>query len=210
MSEVLTVPTHFEDLGQFSDGFVDRVERDTLILYGPVPYEDGVPIEFSVLLADGSTALEGSGKVRAAVDGGADRVPETRYDVVIEGLGFEGRFEAVFDSLVITRERVSEPPTGTSGMLSEEHDGQDASVHASAQGEGAASGHREGLSRPSRSSDEDVVAAPEVPMESAASTGLFQYSGTLPIPERPPVPGQGQPPEHEAPEVNPDDFEEHE
>lgn len=188
MSAVLTVPTHFEDLGQFSDGFVDRVDRDTLILYGPVPYEDGAPIEFSVLLADGSTALQGSGKVRAAVDGGVDRVPETRYDVVIEGLGFDGRFEAVFDSLVITRERVSEPP--------------DAEVADEA------SGQREGLTRPSCASDEEVPDSPPVPMESAASTGLFQYSGTLPIPERPPAPGQPSQPEER--EVSPDDFEEHE
>ena len=84
MSQVLTVPTHFNDLGELSEGFLDRVEQDTLILYGPVAYEDGSEIEFAVLLADGSPALEGTGRVRAAVDGGAERVPETRYDVVVE------------------------------------------------------------------------------------------------------------------------------
>jgi len=120
MSQVLTVPTHFNDLGELSEGFLDRVEQDTLILYGPVAYEDGSEIEFAVLLADGSPAIEGTGRVRAAVDGGADRVPETRYDVVVEALQLDGRSEAVFERLVLARQAVSdhppaddaEPPTG--------------------------------------------------------------------------------------------------
>jgi hypothetical protein len=120
MSQVLTVPTHFNDLGELSEGFLDRVEQDTLILYGPVAYEEGSEIEFVVLLADGSPALEGAGRVRAAVDGGADRVPETRYDVVVEALELDGRSEVVFERLVLARQAVSdhppaddaEPPTG--------------------------------------------------------------------------------------------------
>lgn len=120
MSQVLTVPTHFNDLGELSEGFLDRVEEDTLILYGPVAYEDGSEIEFAVLLADGSPALEGAGRVRAAVDGGAERVPETRYDVVVEALELDGRSEVVFERLVLARQAVSErppadnaePPTG--------------------------------------------------------------------------------------------------
>ena len=111
MSQVLTVPTHFNDLGDLSEGFLDRVEQDTLILYGPVAYEDGSEIEFAVLLADGSPALEGTGRVRAAVDGGADRVPETRYDVVVEALQMDGRSEVVFERLVLARQAVSEHPS---------------------------------------------------------------------------------------------------
>jgi hypothetical protein len=110
MSQVLTVPTHFNDLGELSEGFLDRVEQDTLILYGPVAYEDGSEIEFAVLLADGSPALEGTGRVRAAVDGGADRVPETRYDVVVEALELDGRSGVVFERLVLARQAVSEHP----------------------------------------------------------------------------------------------------
>ena len=110
MSQVLTVPTHFNDIGELSEGFLDRVEQDTLILYGPVAYEDGSEIEFVVLLADGTAALEGIGRVRAAVDGGADRVPETRYDVVVEALELDGRYEVVFERLVLARQAVSEPP----------------------------------------------------------------------------------------------------
>ena len=110
MSQVLTVPTHFSDIGELSEGFLDRVEHDTLILYGPVPYEDGSDIDFVVLLADGTSALEGSGRVRAAVDGGAERVPETRYDVVLEALELEGRSEVVFERLVMARQAVSDRP----------------------------------------------------------------------------------------------------
>ncbi len=110
MSQVLTVPTHFNDIGELSEGFLDRVEQDTLILYGPVAYEDGSQIQFAVLLADGTAALEGTGVVRAAVDGGADRVPETRYDVVVEALELDGRYEVVFERLVLARQAVSEPP----------------------------------------------------------------------------------------------------
>ncbi len=110
MSQVLTVPTHFNDLGELSEGFLDRVEQDTLILYGPVPYEEGSEIEFSVLLSDGSPALEGLGRVRAAVDGGADRMPETRYDVVVEALELDGRYEVVFERLVLARQAVSDHP----------------------------------------------------------------------------------------------------
>ena len=110
MSQVLTVPTHFNDIGELSEGFLDRVEQDTLILYGPVAYEDGSQIQFAVLLADGTPALEGAGVVRAAVDGGADRVQETRYDVVVEALKLDGRYEVVFERLVLARQAVSEPP----------------------------------------------------------------------------------------------------
>ncbi len=109
MSQVLTVPTHFEDLAELSEGFLDRVEHDTLILYGPIPYPDGSEIDFVVLLADGSPALEGKGRVRAAVDGGAERVLETRYDVVVEALELEGRYAVIFERLVMTRQAVSDP-----------------------------------------------------------------------------------------------------
>jgi hypothetical protein len=133
MSQVLTVPTHFNDLGELSEGFLDRVEQDTLILYGPVAYEDGSEIEFVVLLADGSPALEGAGRVRAAVDGGADRVPETRYDVVVEALQLDGRSEVVFERLVLARQAVSdrppaddaEPPTGNMDVAPSDEDAPD-------------------------------------------------------------------------------------
>ncbi|MGD8606548.1 MAG: hypothetical protein PVH21_04605 [Myxococcales bacterium] len=124
MSKVLTVPTHFNDIGELSEGFLDRVEQDILILYGPVAYEDGAEIEFAVLLTDGTPALQGSGRVRAAVDGGADRVPDTRYDVVVEQLQLEGRYEVVFERLLLARQAVSERPS----LDDSESDEEDLSV----------------------------------------------------------------------------------
>jgi hypothetical protein len=112
MSQVLTVPTHFNDIGELSEGFLDRVEQDTLILYGPVAYEEGAEIEFSVMLADGTAAIEGAGRVRASVDGGDDRVPETRYDIVVEALVLDARSAVVFESLVVSRQAVSDVPPG--------------------------------------------------------------------------------------------------
>ncbi len=114
MSQVLTVPTHFNDIGELSEGFLDRVEHDTLILYGPIPYEDGSDVDFLVLLADGTSALEGRARVRAAVDGGAERVPETRYDVVLEALELDGRSAVVFERLVMARQAVSDRPVSDS------------------------------------------------------------------------------------------------
>ena len=111
MSQVLTVPTHFGDIAELSQGFLDRVEQDTLILYGPVPYEDGSEIDFAILLSDGSAAIEGRGRVRAAVDGGDERMPETRYDVVLESLQLDGRYEVIFESLVLARQAVSDRPS---------------------------------------------------------------------------------------------------
>ena len=110
MSQALTVPTHFSDIAELSQGFLDRVEQDTFILYGPVPHEEGSTVEFAILLADGSAAIEGVGVVRASVDGGEDRIPETRYDIVLGELSLDGRNEVVFESLVLAREAVSERP----------------------------------------------------------------------------------------------------
>ena len=110
MGDLLTFPTDFTDLSQLAEGFVDRVQEDRLILYGPVPYDDGAPIEFVILLLDGSVALEGQGAIRVAADGGDQRTPETRYDLVIEKLSFEGSNEVFFDRLLMAREAISERP----------------------------------------------------------------------------------------------------
>ncbi len=120
MSQALTVPTHFANIAELSQGFLDRVEEDTLILYGPVPHEEGSTIDFAVLLADGSAVLKGTGLVRASVDGGHDRIPETRYDIVLGELGLDGRNEVVFESLVLAREAVSERPEASEDGRPEE------------------------------------------------------------------------------------------
>lgn len=105
MTEVLTVPTHFEDLAALSQGLVDRVGEGRLILYGPAAYDEGSEIGFSVLLLDGNAALEGRGRVERTVDGGDGRAPEIRYDIVLDTLQLEGASEYIFERIV--QERLS-------------------------------------------------------------------------------------------------------
>ncbi|MFW6050587.1 MAG: hypothetical protein ACODAU_05405 [Myxococcota bacterium] len=114
MSDVLTVPTQFGDISELADGLADRVDEHKIILYGPDAFEDGATIQFAVLLADGSPVLEGSGRVLASIDGGEERPPETRYDVVIDSLQLDGRAEVVYERmlLVATGEEEQGPATG--------------------------------------------------------------------------------------------------
>ncbi len=114
MTAVLTVPTHFGDLSELSQGLVDRVDEERIILYGPDPYDEGSTVGFAVLLVDGTTALEGLGRVAAAVDGGEARAPETRWDIVFDSLQLEGRSEVVYERIVLARQSLTggDPATG--------------------------------------------------------------------------------------------------
>ncbi|MEM7607909.1 MAG: hypothetical protein AAF411_21350 [Myxococcota bacterium] len=114
MSEVLTVPTHFNDLSELSTGLVDRVGEGSLILYGPVAYAQGDEVAFAVLLADETPAIEGVGRVEEVYDGGDERDPETRYDIVFEALQLDGRSEVVFERIVLARQSMlgDDPNTG--------------------------------------------------------------------------------------------------
>ena len=114
MTEMLTVPTHFGDLSELSSGLADRVDEERIILYGPQSYDEGAYVSFEVLLLDGTPALEGIGRVAAAVDGGEARAPETRFDIVFDTLQLEGRSEVVYERIVLARQSMlgDEPPTG--------------------------------------------------------------------------------------------------
>lgn len=113
-TEVLTVPTAFGDLSELSEGLADRVDEERIILYGPMPYDEGELIGFSVLLVDGTPALEGVGRVAAAVDGGDERAPETRFDIVFDSLQLDGRSEVVYERIVLARSSMygTDPATG--------------------------------------------------------------------------------------------------
>lgn len=113
-TEVLTVPTAFGDLSELSEGLADRVDEERIILYGPTPYDEGELIGFSVLLVDGTPALEGVGRVAAAVDGGDERAPETRFDIVFDSLQLDGRSEVVYERIVLARSSLygTDPATG--------------------------------------------------------------------------------------------------
>lgn len=114
MSQALRISTEFGDISELAAGLADRVDEQQVILYGPDPYEEGADIDFELLLADGSTALAGAGRVRASFDGGDERPPEARYDIVVDSLQFEPRAEVVFERILLARggEGAAERPTG--------------------------------------------------------------------------------------------------
>ena len=104
MSEALTVHSHFEDVAELAAGLADRVEDGRVILYGPTNYEAGETIPFAILLVDGSTVIEGHGVVAASVDGGEDRDPGFRYDVVLTDLQMDARSEIMFARILMAGE----------------------------------------------------------------------------------------------------------
>jgi hypothetical protein len=114
MTDVLTVPTHFTDIAELSYGFADRVDDQRLILYGPEAYDEGSEVGFAVLLVDGTPALEGTGRISASIDGGEERAPETRFDIIFDGLQLDGRYEVVFERICLARQSVigEGPATG--------------------------------------------------------------------------------------------------
>lgn len=101
MSEALTVHSHFEDVAELAAGLADRVEEGRVILYGPNNYDAGETIPFAILLVDGSTVIEGHGVVAASVDGGEDRDPSFRYDVVLTDLQMDARSEIMFARILM-------------------------------------------------------------------------------------------------------------
>jgi hypothetical protein len=97
---MLWVTTGFRDIGELCEGFADRVENGSLILYGSGHYGEGASVSFGIQLADGSATVEGFGKVIGCVDCGAERPPETRFDVVVEVHNLRGRHGAEFEAML--------------------------------------------------------------------------------------------------------------
>ena len=104
MSEMLTVPTAFENIPDLSAGLIDRVDPDQIILYGPTPYEPGTAIDFSVLLLDGTPGFEGRGVVMESIDGGDERDPSIRFDTVVVNLELGEEAAAIFEGMVLERQ----------------------------------------------------------------------------------------------------------
>ena len=108
MTQALVIPTDFADISELAEGLVERVDEQRIILYGPQPYKVGMVVPFSIQLGDGSTAIEGSGVVAASVDGGDDRHPDARYDLVFESLDFDDSSYAVYQRMLLIRASMSE------------------------------------------------------------------------------------------------------
>src|SRR5690554_5017827 len=104
MSEMLTVPTAFENIPDLSAGLIDRVDSDQIILYGPTPYEPGATIDFSVLLLDGTPGFEGRGVVVESIDGGDERDDSIRFDIVLMNLELGEEAADIFEGMVLERQ----------------------------------------------------------------------------------------------------------
>lgn len=98
--QTLWVRTSYRDIDSLCEGFADRVENGSLILYGPDCFEEGSAVLFSIELEDGTAAAEGIGTVVGCVDAGADRSVETRYDVVIHVAQLRGAHASPFQEML--------------------------------------------------------------------------------------------------------------
>lgn len=82
----LMVYTDYGSLDDLAEGFAGRLEAGRIILYGPEAVDAGQRLPFGIFLDDNSAAIEGQATVTAAVDGGEDRDPGARFDIVLEDL----------------------------------------------------------------------------------------------------------------------------
>lgn len=126
----LKVMTSFPDVATLVEGFVERVDEGTLMLYAAVSYDEGDSVAFEVLLDDNTIALAGTGRSVGSFDGGADRPADARFDVVIDTLSFEGAAGVVYDRILQMRGGmttgemdVSDMPA-TGGGFDEEYEAQ--------------------------------------------------------------------------------------
>ncbi len=113
MSEPLIIATPFAELGELSEHFAQRVDEGRLMLPFPSSVDDGQWVQFQVLYADNSVAMEGTGKVSGSYDNGEEHPPEYRFDIVLEELSFDGTSEVVFERIVVARESMVSADPGT-------------------------------------------------------------------------------------------------
>lgn len=113
MTQPLTIPTPFNDVSELTDNFATRVDETQIMLPYSEPIDEGVWLTFTVLLADGSVALEGTGRSTGAHDNGEEYPPEYRYDVVLDSLTFDGMSEVMFERILQARQSQLEGDPGT-------------------------------------------------------------------------------------------------
>jgi hypothetical protein len=113
MAEPLIIATPFAELGELSEHFAQRVDEGRLMLPYATGVDEGQWVQFQVLYADSSVAMEGTGKVSGAYDNGEEHPAEYRFDIVLEELSFDGTSEVVFERIVVARESMVSADPGT-------------------------------------------------------------------------------------------------
>lgn len=130
MAEPIIVATPFTELGELAEHFAQRVDQGRLML----PYAEGVGegewVQFQVLYADGSVAMEGTGKVSGAYDNGEEHPAEYRFDIVLEELALDGTSEVVFERITVARESMLAAEPGTGEVSLAEVDQAEAAMEA--------------------------------------------------------------------------------
>jgi len=198
MTESLTLHTGFADVSEFTEGMAQRVDEENIMLLGSSPITENEWVEFAVLLADGTPALQGVGRCVASIDNGEAMAPEHRFDIVLDSLRFDGTAQVVYERILLARDSSAQagPPTGeimiddTPGgtpVVVESVPPQDAGWQVGTDEVQEVVVERGFLSRPS------VVPSwtpDDMPLTEASrpSSGLFVYEGGIPLPERPPRP----------------------
>src|SRR6185503_11490102 len=110
----MTVRTHYNDISDLAEAYAQRVDESRIMLPASKPATDGEWVRFAVLLADGTAALEGMGRVQQTLDNGDAFPAEERFDVVFDSLQLEARAEVVFERIVMAAQsgQRGDPPTG--------------------------------------------------------------------------------------------------
>lgn len=111
MTVALEIATPFADFSELSENFAQRVDTERLMLPYQEPVAEGEWVTFTVLFADGSTALAGTGKCQGSYDNGEEHPPEYRFDVVVEQLSLEGTAEVMFERLLMARSSMTGEPS---------------------------------------------------------------------------------------------------
>ncbi len=109
MSEPLTVRTSFNNISELAQGYVNRVTAEQLILPAPAPLAEGDWLQFIVILQEGTPAFAGVGRCIKVADRGQRADPESRYELILDSLGFEDDSRAVFEHMVIVRDAMLGP-----------------------------------------------------------------------------------------------------
>lgn len=108
----LIVRTPYRDISDLAQAYAQRVDDSRIMVPSSQVYGDGEWIRFVLLLADGTTALDGQGRVQQTIDNGDAVSPAERYDVVFEQLQWDPRSEVMFERIVLAAQRGGDPPTG--------------------------------------------------------------------------------------------------
>jgi hypothetical protein len=130
-------------------------------------------VQFQVLYADGSVAMEGTGKVSGAYDNGEEHPAEYRFDIVLEELALDGTSEVVFERITVARESMLAAEPGTGEVSLAEVDQAEAAMEAAVEDEP--------MPEPEMPAEEPVEEPAEEPLEDVAEAAFVETATAVAI-----------------------------